>query len=62
MGNLFTHFGDSKTDRLVMEHLRKIGVDPGLVLGYRIDRSPDETTLTLKLWFEDQKPESDKGE
>lgn len=62
MGKLFTHFGSSKTDHLVMEHLRKIGVDPGIVLGYEISRSPEETTLTLKLWFEDQKLESDKGE
>jgi hypothetical protein len=36
-----------------MAHLAEIGVDPGIVMGYEIARSPGTTRLTLELWFND---------
>lgn len=48
-----TPFGQSKTDAVVMAHLTEIGVDPGIVMGYEIARSPGTTRLTLELWFND---------
>ncbi len=52
-----TPFGRSRSDALVMTHLAEIGVDPAIVLGYEIRRSPQESRLILELWFDDSPAE-----
>lgn len=56
--------GRTEIDDVVIPYLRKVGIDPGLVSGYSIERSFDgSASLTLKIpMLYSSDPESDNKE
>lgn len=56
-------FGQSPTDRLVIDWMATQGIKPTEVMGYRITRGAHEfPTIELTLVYNEQPTESDKEE